>query len=158
MKYNFGEAVFPDEPVEPFLDAGYTDRHAEICRHDKAVIVVFAPKHFFQFILCCFLPGEHFRDCLRDVDPSDAAFCFWCLQDADGRAESAFGRENDKDVYQVNFSEAFKICRDYLRIHVKTTKMDVESLIAQNIEPIRPGRTFARQHRFKLPMSFCYRR
>ena len=37
------------------------------------------------------------------------------------------------------------------------TKMDVEGLIAQNIEPIRPGRSFARQHRFKLPISFCYR-
>ena len=60
--------------------------------------------------------------------------------------------------YQVNFSEACKTCRDFLRIHDGTTEMNVESLIAQNIEPIRPGRTFARQHRFKLPISFCYRR
>lgn len=60
--------------------------------------------------------------------------------------------------YQANFSEACKICRDFLRIHDGITEMDVESLIAQNIEPIRPGRTFARQHRFKLPISFCYRR
>ena len=66
-------------------------------------------------------------------------------------------KKETKHAYQVNFSEAFKICRDFLRIHNKTTKMDVEGLIAQNIEPIRPGRTFARQHRFKLPMSFCYR-
>ena len=60
--------------------------------------------------------------------------------------------------YQPNFSEACKTCRDFLRIHDGITKMDVESLIAQNTEPIRPGRTFARQHRFKLPFSFCYRR
>ena len=60
--------------------------------------------------------------------------------------------------YQVNFSEACKTCRDFLRIHDGKTKMDVEILIAQNTEPIRPGRTFARQHRFKLPISFCYRR
>ena len=60
--------------------------------------------------------------------------------------------------YQANFSEACKTCRDFLRIHGGITEMDVESLIAQNIEPIRPGRTFARQHRFKLPISFCYRR
>ena len=60
--------------------------------------------------------------------------------------------------YQANFSEACKTCRDFLRIHDGKTEMDVESLIAQNIEPIRPGRTFARQHRFKLPISFCYRR
>ena len=60
--------------------------------------------------------------------------------------------------YQANLSEACKTCRDFLRIHDGKTEMDVESLIAQNIEPIRPGRTFARQHRFKLPISFCYRR
>lgn len=65
-----------------------------------------------------------------------------------------------KDVlyeYQANFSEACKICRDFLRKHDGITEMKVERLIAQNIEPIRPGRTFARQHRFKLPISFCYR-
>lgn len=62
-----------------------------------------------------------------------------------------------KYEYQVNFAEGFKICRDFLRIHDSRTKMEVEGLIAQNIEPIRPGRTFARQHRFKLPFSFCYR-
>lgn len=60
--------------------------------------------------------------------------------------------------YQANFSEACKTCRDFLRTHDGTTEMNVESLIAQNIEPIRPGRTFARQHRFKLPFSFCYRK
>lgn len=67
------------------------------------------------------------------------------------------GKRETKYEYQVNFSEAFKICRDFLRIHDKTTKMEVEDLIAQNIEPVRPGRTFVRQHRFKLPISFCYR-
>lgn len=67
------------------------------------------------------------------------------------------GKRNTKHEYQVNFAEAFKICRDFLRIHDGRTKMEVEGLIAQNIEPIRPGRTFARQHRFKLPISFCYR-
>ena len=60
--------------------------------------------------------------------------------------------------YQTNFAEACKTCRDFLRIHDGITEMKVESLIAQNIEPIRPGRTFAHQHRFKLPISFCYRR
>lgn len=62
-----------------------------------------------------------------------------------------------KYEYQVNFAEAFKTCRDFLRIRGNAIKMEVEGLIAQNIEPIRPGRTFARQHRFKLPISFCYR-
>lgn len=66
-------------------------------------------------------------------------------------------QQDTKYQYQPNFAEAFKICRDFLRIHDCLTVMEVECLIAQNIEPIRPGRTFARQHRFKLPISFCYR-
>lgn len=59
--------------------------------------------------------------------------------------------------YQANFSEGFKTCRDFLRIHDGQTSLDMEGLIAQNIGPIRPGRTFTRQQRFKLPISFCYR-
>ena len=66
-------------------------------------------------------------------------------------------RKDTKHVYQINYSEALKICRDHLRIHDRVTVIDVEGLIAQNIEPVRPGRTFARQARFKLPISFCYR-
>lgn len=66
-------------------------------------------------------------------------------------------KHDTRHEYQVNFAEAFKTCRDFLRIHDGITQMEVERLIAQNIEPIRPGRTFARQHRFKLPISFCYR-
>ena len=59
--------------------------------------------------------------------------------------------------YQVNFSEAVKICRDDLRSRTKNNAINIESLIANNIEAIRPNRTFRRQARFKLPMSFCYR-
>ena len=62
-----------------------------------------------------------------------------------------------KHAYPVNYSQAIKTCRNFLRDRSKTKVLDVEGLIAQNIEPIRPGRTFARQARFKLPMSFCYR-
>ena len=59
--------------------------------------------------------------------------------------------------YQINFSEAIKICRDDLRSRTKNNAIDIESLIANNIEAIRPNRTFRHQARFKLPMSFCYR-
>ncbi len=59
--------------------------------------------------------------------------------------------------YQVNYSEAVKTCRDFLRIHDGKTVMDAEGLIASNIEAVRPGRTFPRRKRFKIPMSFCYR-
>lgn len=69
----------------------------------------------------------------------------------------AIEKRNTKHGYQVNFSEGFKICREFLRIHDETTLLDAEGLMAQNIEPIRPGRSFPRQHRFKLPLSFCYR-
>ena len=66
-------------------------------------------------------------------------------------------KKDTKHKYQANFAEAFKTCRDFLRIHDGGTIIEVERLIAKNIEPIRPGRSFARQHRFKLPISFCYR-
>lgn len=62
-----------------------------------------------------------------------------------------------KYEYQADYSEAVKICRDFLRIHDGKSTMDVEGLIASNIEAVRPGRTFPRQKRFKIPMSFCYR-
>lgn len=62
-----------------------------------------------------------------------------------------------KYEYQINYSEAVKTCREFLRIHGRRKRMDVEGLITQNIEAVRPGRTFARQARFKLPFSFCYR-
>jgi len=62
-----------------------------------------------------------------------------------------------KHECQVNYSEAVKTCRDFLRIHDGKSTMDAEDLIANNIEAVRPGRTFPRQKRFKIPMSFCYR-
>ena len=62
-----------------------------------------------------------------------------------------------KHECQVNYSQAVKTCRDFLRIHDGKSVMDVEGLIASNIEAVRPGRTFPRQKRFKIPMSFCYR-
>ena len=65
--------------------------------------------------------------------------------------------KNTKHTYQINYSAAIKTCRTFLRINDTVTILDVEGLIAQNIEPVRPGRTFARQARFKLPISFCYR-
>ena len=59
--------------------------------------------------------------------------------------------------YQVNFAQAIKISRDHLRNRDKKRHINASGLIANNIEPIRPERTYRRQARFKLPMSFCYR-
>lgn len=64
---------------------------------------------------------------------------------------------NRKYKYQVNEAEALKICRDYLRGHGEGNPKNVEAVIADNIEPIRGDRSYQRIHRFKLPISFCYR-
>lgn len=69
----------------------------------------------------------------------------------------AIPESNTKYVYQINYSQAVKTCRAFLRIQDRGTPWEVEGLIAQNREPIRPGRTFARQARFQLPFRFCYR-
>ena len=66
-------------------------------------------------------------------------------------------KTNTKHLYQVNFSEAFKISREFLRNKYRYKSIDVESLIASHVEAIRPGRTFKRRPRFNLPFSFCYR-
>ena len=62
-----------------------------------------------------------------------------------------------KHIYQVNFSMAFKICRRLISLREHDPPIDVETLIGSYILPVRPGRTFARQHRFQSPASFCYR-
>jgi len=38
-----------------------------------------------------------------------------------------------KYEYHANFAEAFRICRDFLRIHDGVSPMEGEGLIAQNI-------------------------
>ena len=62
-----------------------------------------------------------------------------------------------KHVYHVNFSEAARICRDFLRSKEDGVPMDVEGLIRQNVEPVRYGRAFERKRRYRHPISFCYR-
>lgn len=65
-------------------------------------------------------------------------------------------KRDTKYEYQVNFAEACRTCREFLRTDGAAVS-DVEGVIAQNIEAVRPGRAFPRHKRFKLPMSFCYR-
>ena len=62
-----------------------------------------------------------------------------------------------KHIYQVNFAMSMKICHNFIRRGIHDTTPDVEALIGSFILPIRFGRTYARQHRFQLPASFCYR-
>lgn len=62
-----------------------------------------------------------------------------------------------KFEYQANFTVAFNACHYYIRLHTGEKPPNIESLIAQNILPIRPHRNYARQHRFQIPVSFTYR-
>jgi len=62
-----------------------------------------------------------------------------------------------KHIYQVNFVMAIKICLNFIRLRENEPPPDVEGLIGKFTLPIRHGRAYARQHRFQLPASFCYR-
>lgn len=66
-------------------------------------------------------------------------------------------KKGTKHVHQVNFAVAMKICHHFIRIREGEPLPDVEALIGNYTLPIRNGRNFARQHRFQLPASFCYR-
>lgn len=66
-------------------------------------------------------------------------------------------QKNRKHVYQVNYSIAYKACHYFLGLHCGENPPDIESLIGQNILPIRHDRKYARQHRFRVPVNFCYR-
>lgn len=62
-----------------------------------------------------------------------------------------------KHLYQVNYSTAYKACHYFLRLHNGESPPDIESLIGQNILPTRPGRSYDRHHRFRVPVNFSYR-
>lgn len=67
---------------------------------------------------------------------------------------SRMGRKHSQ---QVNYSAAYKACHYLLRLHNGESPPDIESLIEKNTLPIRPDRKYARQHRFRVPVSFTYR-
>jgi hypothetical protein len=66
-------------------------------------------------------------------------------------------QKDTKYFHQVNFAMAIKICHIFIRIRKGEPPPDVEGLIGNFTLPVRPMRTYARQHRFQLPASFCYR-
>ena len=60
-----------------------------------------------------------------------------------------------KYEYNVNFSVAVHICREFLlKVNIPP---DIESLIARYITPIRPGRSRPREMKVKQAISFMYR-
>jgi len=60
-----------------------------------------------------------------------------------------------KYTYQVNFSAAVHICREFLRGNVHPP--DVEALLARFISPVRPDRKRTRKLTSKGFISFLYR-
>lgn len=62
-----------------------------------------------------------------------------------------------KYVHQVNYTVAFQACHYFIRLHNGEPPPDIEDLIRQHTLPVRPDRTYARQHRFQIPVSFTYR-
>lgn len=62
-----------------------------------------------------------------------------------------------KQKYQVNFTLAIYICREYLRNKRNISPPDVELLIQKHILPIRPGRRDPRKVKLQSMVSFLYR-
>jgi len=62
-----------------------------------------------------------------------------------------------KYVYKINFSLAIKICHDFFRLKAGRPPPDVVALIGANLLPVRAGRKYNRQKRFRFPSSFAYR-
>lgn len=60
-------------------------------------------------------------------------------------------------VYQVNFTFAIYICREYLRNKRDLSPPDIELLIQKNILPVRLGRKDPRKVKVQKPISFLYR-
>lgn len=60
--------------------------------------------------------------------------------------------------YQINFTRAFHSIRCFLKTKKgEQNSPDIESIIAKEIEPIRPGRSDTRLVRRKPVVSFIYR-
>ena len=60
-------------------------------------------------------------------------------------------------IYQVNFTLAIYICREYISNHRRLKPPDIELLIQRNILPVRLGRHDPRKVNVQKPVSFLYR-
>lgn len=65
-------------------------------------------------------------------------------------------KQNTKYLYQVNFTRAFHIVREFLR-KKSGVPLNVESLIAKEILPVRPNRSNIRNLKHKSVVCFNYR-
>jgi len=66
-------------------------------------------------------------------------------------------KKDTKHVYQVNFTAAIWICRNFFRYQGNGNPPAVETLILRYILPVRPGRKDPRKVRSKSTVCFNYR-
>ena len=64
-------------------------------------------------------------------------------------------KKSRKYTYKANFSAAVHICRQFFLGNVSPP--DLETLIARNVSPVRPGRNFLRNLKPRSAVSFLYR-
>lgn len=64
---------------------------------------------------------------------------------------------NTKYKYQVNYTLAIKLCRQFLKQWDDNTPFDIEVLIAREVLPIRPGRNYSRNKGYHSAVAFQYR-
>ena len=64
-------------------------------------------------------------------------------------------KTNRKHVYQVNYTRAIRICCFFLK--TEKAPPDVETLIRQELLPVKPGRSNPRKVRPTSHISFLYR-
>lgn len=60
-----------------------------------------------------------------------------------------------KFIYQIETSAAIYICRSFL--FLKEFQGDVEALIKKHLQPVRPGRSYARKLKYHSAVGFTYR-
>ena len=72
-------------------------------------------------------------------------------------SHAVISKADTKYLYQVNFTVAIHICRQFLRLWSNVSPPNVEALIRKNILPVRPGRNDKRRIRYKTAVSFLYR-
>ncbi len=64
-------------------------------------------------------------------------------------------QKNRKHTYQINFTVAVLICREYFRNRIHPP--DLEALILKNVLPVREGRKAPRKVRPNSAVGFLYR-
>lgn len=66
-------------------------------------------------------------------------------------------KKNRKHAYQVNFTMAIHICKRFFRTPAGTDPPEVETLISKHILPVREGRIYGCNVKFRSFVSFIYR-